>query len=62
MAVTRTQIKEIVFDELETGTDALVDEEIEELSNKIADRLVAKIDDAYEDGSDELYPVTTKRD
>jgi hypothetical protein len=52
MAISKQRIKEIVSLELESGTDALVDDEVEELSNAIADRIAAEDSDVYDDVSE----------
>jgi len=48
--MNRKRIEEIVSEELESGTNALVEDEIEALSKAIAARLVHEIEEAYDDG------------
>jgi hypothetical protein len=52
MAISKQRIREIVSLELESGTDALVDEEREELAATIAEKLAAEDNDVYDDASE----------
>lgn len=52
MALTRNRIKQIVAFELESGTNALDEGEVEELSASIAEKITAEDGDVYDDDDD----------